>query len=101
MPSWPLSLEPQHQIAPESLTAQVCEVPADALAQSVAVPIRTGVDCGLVELLPTWPLVLLPQHHSWPPALTAQPWPAPTATSDQVVDEPTFAGLMTSTAESF
>ena len=42
LPSWPLLLSPQHHTVPSVLTAQVCSVPAAALATVVRVPVPPG-----------------------------------------------------------
>src|SRR4051812_24995316 len=88
LPSCPLLLSPQHDMAPLAMTAQVWNSPAVIvvalwLLVTSAVPSSPSTSTGF-ELLPddpspSWPRPSSPQHFTAPDVSTAHVWFAPAA----------------------
>src|SRR4051794_41985412 len=62
-PTCPEPFEPQ-QIAPDPVTAQVCDWPAAMELGFVTPPTWSGPDSGAVVPLPSWPRSFRPQQYS-------------------------------------
>src|SRR5689334_6114183 len=68
LPSWPLSLAPQHHTAPPARTAQAWSRPAPTAVASVMRLLVESRACVRVALAtpaipsPSWPLVFVPAH---------------------------------------
>jgi hypothetical protein len=71
-PSWPLLLEPQHETAPEGVSAQLWASPAPTAIEGER-PL-TGTGEGLLCCImpsPSWPWSPRPQHWTSPALVTA------------------------------
>src|SRR5262247_3635237 len=80
LPSWPLSLSPQHQATPSVRSPQVCRAPATIDWNACPPVTATGVDELAVRPLPSWPFRFAPQHIAAPSA-SAQVWLFPAVKS--------------------
>src|SRR4051794_41764862 len=76
-PTCPEPFEPQ-QIAPDPVTAQVCDWPAAMELGFVTPPTWSGPDSGAGVPLPSWPRSFRPQQYS-ATAVMGQGGPAPGA----------------------
>src|SRR5258708_29388613 len=75
LPSAPLAWLPQQYAAPSSVSAQVLEVSAAAMAPNDSPPITaTGVSASFLVPSPSAPSGLPPQHHAAPSRVSAQVW---------------------------
>ena len=95
MPSWPLTLSPQHTTLPSFRTAHACDSPAEIATAVVSPVTATGVGWSCLAPLPSCPPSPLPQHATLPFVRSAHEKLAPHAMPTASFRLLTSAGIVT------